>query len=55
MEKVMESHGIWIDQKSTNPVNRIWEMNNNNNAVEPILTANCPQRPPLYNAFFFSR
>ena len=29
--------------------------NNNNDAVEPILTANSPQWPPLYNAFFFSR
>ena len=43
MGKVMESHGIWRVQNSTNPVNRMWEMNNNNDAVEPILTANSPQ------------
>ena len=36
-------------------VKRMWETNKNNYAVEPILTANCPQWPPLYNAFFFSR
>ena len=35
MEKVMENHGIWRAQRSTNPVNRMWEMNDNNDAVEP--------------------
>ena len=55
MEKVMESYGIiWRVQKSTNPVNRMWEMNNNTDAVKPILTANSSQWPPLYNSYFFS-
>ena len=35
-------------------INRMWETNKNNYAVKPILTANFPSRPPLYNAFFFS-
>ena len=35
-------------------VNRMWETNKNNDAVEPILTAHSPPWPPLYNAFFFS-
>ena len=35
-------------------INRMWEMSNNNDAVEPILTANSPQWPPLYNSYFFS-
>jgi len=28
-------------------------MNNNNDSVEPMLTANSPQRPALYNSYFF--
>ena len=43
------------DQDLEIEVNRMWETNKNNYAVEPILTANSPQWPPLYSAFFFSR
>ena len=42
-------------QDSEIEVNRIWGTKKNNYAVEPILTANSPLRPPFYNAFFFGR